>query len=159
MHLFSFQQGQEKYDEATTLVPGSISSPVFTTEWGTIGLGICYDLRFPEMFRAMPAIDLLVVPSAFTYITGQAHWHLLLKARAVENQCYVLAPAQGGLHQNGRRTWGHTMAIDPWGETLACLSTGAGFIQVQININQVRTIRERLPALRHRRAGFMKDEH
>lgn len=158
IHLFSFQQGEERYDEATTIVPGVVTPPVFTTEWGVIGLGICYDLRFPEMFRAMPEIDLLVLPSAFTYTTGRAHWQLLLQARAIENQCYVLAPAQGGLHQNGRRTWGHSMIIDPWGQVLTSLPSGNGLVQAEIDLNQVRTVRQRLPALRHRRSGFMKDE-
>lgn len=159
MHLFSFQQGEEHYDEAATIVPGGVTQPVFTTEWGVVGLGICYDLRFPEMFRAMPEIDLLVLPSAFTYTTGQAHWQLLLQARAVENQCYVLAPAQGGWHENGRRTWGHSMIIDPWGQVLTSLPSGAGLIQAEIDLDKIRTVRQRLPALRHRRSGFMKDEH
>jgi predicted amidohydrolase len=86
-----------------------------------VGLSVCYDLRFPELYRALmvPPCDLLACPAAFTYTTGQAHWELLLRARAVENQCYVIAPAQGGLHENGRRTWGHSMIVDPWGEVLA----------------------------------------
>jgi nitrilase len=116
-------------------------------------LSICYDLRFPELYRALmnPPCDLLVVPAAFTYTTGQAHWELLLRARAVENQCYVLAAAQGGTHENGRRTWGHSMVIDPWGEVLACQAEGEGVVMADVDATRIAQVRAQLPALSHRR--------
>jgi deaminated glutathione amidase len=121
IHLFAFDNGRERYDEARVLRAGSRPVALDAGGW-RVGLSVCYDLRFPEHYRALgsaAACDLLCVPSAFTYTTGQAHWELLLRARAVENQCYVLAPAQGGSHENGRRTWGHSMIVGPWGEVLA----------------------------------------
>jgi nitrilase len=120
--------------------------------WRT-GLSICYDLRFPELYRAMmnPPCDLISVPAAFTYTTGQAHWELLLRARAVENQCYVIASAQGGLHENGRRTWGHSLVIDPWGEVLACCEEGEGMAIAEIDRARIAEVRKQLPALSHRR--------
>ncbi|HEY1392078.1 MAG TPA: carbon-nitrogen hydrolase family protein, partial [Methylibium sp.] len=124
IHLFRFDDGERRYDEAATLKPGREPRAFELRDRGgqawRVGLSVCYDLRFPELYRALsrPPCDLIVVPSAFTYPTGQAHWELLLRARAVENQCYVLAPAQGGRHENGRRTWGHSMLVDPWGEVI-----------------------------------------
>ena len=114
---------------------------------------MCYDLRFPELYRALmtPPCDLIVVPSAFTYPTGQAHWELLLRARAVENQCYVLAPAQGGLHENGRRTWGHSLLVDPWGVVLDCRDEGAGLVSGVIDAERLAEVRRQIPALAHRR--------
>lgn len=150
IHLFGFQQGEERYDEAATLVPGH--QPVtFDTPFGRVGLGICYDLRFPELFRQLDAVDLLVLPSAFTVPTGQAHWSLLLRARAVENLCYVLAPAQTGTHAGGRKTFGHTMLIDPWGEVLDCLPEGEGVVSGVLNAARLQEVRSQLPALEHRR--------
>ena len=118
-----------------------------------VGLSICYDLRFPELYRALmrPPCDLLCVPSAFTVPTGRAHWELLLRARAVENQCYVIAAAQGGLHPNGRRTWGHSLVIDPWGEVLAELPEGEGVVLADLDPARLADVRGRLPALAHRR--------
>ena len=116
MHLFAFDNGLERFDEGRVLEAGS--EPVALQAGPLrVGLSVCYDLRFPELYRALmrPPCDLICVPSAFTYTTGQAHWELLLRARAVENQCVVLAPAQGGRHENGRRTWGHSMIVDPSG--------------------------------------------
>ena len=98
-----------------------------------------------------PACDLLLVPSAFTYPTGQAHWELLLRARAVENQCHVLAPAQGGLHENGRRTWGHSLVVDPWGQVLACTPEGEAVVAAELDVNRQAEVRRQLPALDHRR--------
>ncbi len=98
----------------------------------------------------MVPVDLFVVPSAFTYTTGKAHWELLLRARAVENQCYVLGSNQGGLHENGRQTWGHSMIVDPWGEVLVCLEKGQGFVVESVDAKRLQMIRERLPALKHR---------
>ena len=119
-----------------------------------VGLSICYDLRFPELYRALmqPPCDVLSVPAAFTHTTGQAHWELLLRARAVENQCYVLAAAQGGTHPNGRRTWGHSMVVGPWGEVLAvCESEGEGLAMADVDARHLAQVRLQLPALAHRR--------
>ncbi len=107
-------------------------------------------MRFPELYRALGDCALIVVPSAFTYTTGQAHWETLLRARAVENQCYVLAAAQGGLHENGRRTWGHSMLIDPWGEIVAMRDEGAGVVIGEVDPARIAQVRQSLPALRHR---------
>ena len=157
IHLFRFDDGERRYDEAATLDAGS--KPVALTlhdrsggAW-RVGLSICYDLRFPELYRALaePPCDLLLVPSAFTYPTGQAHWKLLLRARAVENQCFVLAPAQGGRHENGRRTWGHTMAVGPWGEVLAVREAdGEGVVLAELDAGRIAQVRAQLPALSHR---------
>ncbi len=150
IHLFGFHQGEENYQESNTITPGSKVVCV-DTEVGRVGLGICYDLRFPELFRQMGACDCLILPAAFTYTTGQAHWEILLRARAVENQCYVLAAAQGGKHENGRRTWGHSMLIDPWGKVLECLDEGAGVISTELDLAAMAKIRSHLPALSHRK--------
>jgi nitrilase len=115
-----------------------------------IGQSVCYDLRFAELYRALAA-DVLLVPSAFTHTTGQAHWEVLLRARAIENQAFVIAPAQGGVHENGRRTWGHTMVIDPWGEVLALQSSGPGLVLADLDIARLASVREQLPSLQHRR--------
>ncbi|MEK9720733.1 MAG: carbon-nitrogen hydrolase family protein, partial [Quisquiliibacterium sp.] len=131
IHLFGFQRGAEKFDESAT-IEAARTPVVMDLEGWRFGLSICYDLRFPELYRALSPVDLFVVPSAFTYTTGSAHWEILLRARAIENQCYVLAPAQGGLHPNGRRTWGHSMLIDPWGEILAVLDEGEGVVSGQL---------------------------
>jgi nitrilase len=115
-----------------------------------VGLSVCYDLRFPELYRALQA-DLLLVPSAFTHVTGQAHWEVLLRARAIENLAFVAAPAQGGRHENGRRTWGHSMVVDPWGEVLAQREQeGAGVVLAELSIERLRELRAQLPALAHR---------
>jgi nitrilase len=114
-------------------------------------MSICYDLRFPELFRAMGEVAMIVVPAAFTHTTGQAHWEVLLRARAIENQCYVLASAQGGLHPNGRRTFGHSMLVDPWGEVKAVLPEGEGVVSGEIDPAFLAQVRANLPALRHRK--------
>jgi deaminated glutathione amidase len=150
MHLFSFATGAESYDEARTIVPGEHVS-TFETPFGKVGLSVCYDLRFPELYRAMDACTLMVVPAAFTHTTGEAHWEILLRARAIENQCYVLAAAQGGRHVNGRRTWGHSMLVDPWGKIQAVLAEGEGLVFGTIEARHLQNVRESLPALRHRR--------
>jgi nitrilase len=152
IHLFAFDNGHESYDEGRTLRAGS--QPV-AMQAGPLrlGLSICYDLRFPELYRALmnPPCDLLCVPAAFTYTTGQAHWELLLRARAVENQCYVLAAAQGGSHPNGRRTWGHSMIVDPWGLVLDTHEEGEGFVIAEVDAERIAQVRLQLPALAHRR--------
>jgi nitrilase len=156
IHLFAFDNGRERYDEARVLERGD--EPVaFTAAGHRVGLSVCYDLRFPELYRALaftpgqPPCDLICVPAAFTYTTGQAHWELLLRARAVENQCYVLAPAQGGTHENGRRTWGHSMIVDPWGEVLACQPEGEAVVMAEMDTARLAQVRQQLPALQHRR--------
>ena len=152
IHLFAFDNGRESYDEGRVLEPGS-EPQAFTADDLRVGLSVCYDVRFPELYRALctPPCDLLCVPAAFTYTTGQAHWELLLRARAVENQCYVVAPAQGGRHENGRRTWGHSVIIDPWGEVLACREEGPGVVMAELDPARITQVRTQLPALRHRR--------
>ena len=152
IHLFAFDNGRERYDEARVLEAGD--TPVaFEAEGWRIGLSICYDLRFPELYRRLmqPPCDLLVVPAAFTHTTGRAHWDLLLRARAVENQCFVLAPAQGGVHENGRRTWGHSQVIDPWGEVLAIEAEGEAVVAALADPARRDAVRLQLPALAHRR--------
>ena len=152
IHLFRFDSGRESYDEARVLEAGG--QPVALQAGPLrVGLSVCYDLRFPELYRRLcaPPCDLLTVPSAFTHTTGRAHWELLLRARAVENQCYVLAPAQGGTHENGRRTWGHSMIVDPWGEVLAVRPEGEGVVTAELDPSRIATVRQQLPALTHRR--------
>lgn len=150
IHLFGFSKGEESYEEARTIVAGNQVSS-FDAGFGKVALSICYDLRFPELFRALGTCSLIVVPAAFTYTTGQAHWEILLRARAIENQCYVLACGQGGKHVNGRRTWGHSMLIDPWGKVLNVLEEGEGIVSGDIDESLIISIRESLPALRHRK--------
>jgi len=150
MHLFGFQKGNERFDEARTIVAGDAVGS-FAAPFGRVGLSVCYDLRFPELYRALGDCALIVVPSAFTHTTGQAHWEVLLRARAIENQCFVLAAAQGGTHRNGRRTWGHSMLIDPWGEVLAVLPEGEGVVSGVLETARMAEVRASLPALQHRR--------
>jgi len=152
LHLFAYDNGTERYDEGRVLEAGA--DPVaFDADGLRVGLSICYDLRFPELYRKLmwPACDLISVPSAFTYPTGEAHWELLLRARAVENQCYVIAPAQGGRHENGRRTWGHSLIVDPWGQVLASRDEGEGVVLADIDRERIAEVRRQLPALAHRR--------
>ncbi len=149
IHLFGFSKGEESYDEAATIERGD-QVVAFDSPLGRIGIAICYDLRFPELFRAMGAVELLVLPAAFTETTGRAHWELLLRARAVENQCYVLAAAQGGQHPNGRLTHGNSMVIDPWGEVLARMDKGEGVVLAELDPQRLVDTRTSLPALKHR---------
>jgi len=156
MHLFRYDNGRENFDEGRVLQAGS--EPVtFEAEGLRVGLSICYDLRFPELYRAMmsPPCDLLAVPAAFTHTTGHAHWELLLRARAVENQCYVIAPAQGGLHENGRRTFGHSLIVDPWGEVLAMREEGEGVVMATLDPARIAQVRMQLPALLHRQPRWI----
>jgi nitrilase len=153
IHLFRFDNGRERYDEAAVLVRGHepVSFTLTPREGNPIrvGLSVCYDLRFPELYRLLAA-DLILVPAAFTHTTGQAHWEVLLRARAIENQAYVLASAQGGEHSNGRRTWGHSLAIDPWGQVLACQAHGEGVVLATLDTALLQQVRSNLPALQHR---------
>ncbi|MFN4266157.1 MAG: carbon-nitrogen hydrolase family protein [Aquabacterium sp.] len=160
IHLFCFDDGQRAYNEAETLTPGH--TPVafdLTDRAGSswrVGLSVCYDLRFPELFRKLgesAPLDLIVLPAAFTYPTGLAHWELLLRARAVENLCHVLAPGQGGEHENGRRTFGHSLVIGPWGEVLACQPEGSGIVMGEMSRARQNEVRQQLPALQHRVIG------
>ena len=150
IHLFGFNQGMEAYDEARTIVPGAQVAS-FEAPFGRVGLSVCYDLRFPELYRAMGDCALIVVPAAFTDTTGRAHWEVLLRARAIENQCYVLAAAQGGMHQNGRRTFGHSMLVDPWGEVKTVLAEGEGVAVGVVDAGFLAGVRQSLPALKHRK--------
>ena len=149
MHLFGFSKGEESYDEAAFIEAGS--QPVAVdTPFGRIALSICYDLRFPELYRALGAVDLILMPAAFTDTTGRAHWEILLRARAIENQCYLLAVGQGGRHENGRLTHGNSMIVDPWGEILDRKQKGPGVVIADLDHARIAEIRESLPALAHR---------
>jgi predicted amidohydrolase len=150
MHLFTFSQGDERYDESKTIEPGR-QAVAFDTPCGRVGLSVCYDLRFPELYRSLGELALIVVPAAFTAVTGAAHWHVLLRARAIENQCYVLAAAQGGVHPGGRRTYGHSLLIDPWGIVQDELDEGPGVVLGAIDPERLAQVRRDLPALQHRR--------
>lgn len=150
MHLFRFDGGDERYDEARTLEPGARAVAV-ASPFGRLALSVCYDVRFPELYRGLGEFDALFVPSAFTVPTGRAHWETLLRARAIENQAYVIAPAQGGTHDSGRRTYGHTMVIDPWGEVLAVRPEGEGVVLAEIDPARIAEVRASLPALANRR--------
>lgn len=157
IHLFRFATPDERYDETAVIVPGQ--QPVLadiTDRSGCtwkLGLSVCYDLRFPELYRiyAAQGAHILIAPSAFTYTTGQAHWEMLLRTRAVENQCWMLGAAQGGQHLNGRQTWGHSMVVNPWGQIQAEQTVpGAGISLAQLDMEFLQQVRQRLPALEHR---------
>jgi nitrilase len=149
IHLFGFQTATERYDERRSLEPGS-EVVTLATPFGRVGLSVCYDLRFPELYRAMGEVDLILIPSAFTETTGRAHWETLIRARAVENLCYVLAPAQGGRHENGRETYGNSMIVDPWGEVLARQDKTPGVAIAELDLARIAEVRSSLPALTHR---------
>jgi nitrilase len=154
IHLFGFQAETERYEESETIAagsqPGQFAIKLNEVDW-RFGLSICYDLRFPELYRSLGQVDCHIIPAAFTYTTGKDHWEILLRARAIENQCYVLASAQGGIHLNQRRTWGESMLIDPWGEILSKLPEGGGFIQGTLSKGKLKEVRSKLPALKHRK--------
>lgn len=149
IHLFSFKKGDESYNEAAFIEAGNTPVAV-DTPFGRVALSICYDLRFPELYRSLGPVDLIMVPAAFTETTGRAHWEILLRARAIENQCYVLAVGQGGQHENGRLTHGNSMIIDPWGEILDRKMKGPGVVIADLDHGRIAEIRESLPALAHR---------
>ena len=149
IHLFGFTKGAEHYDEASFIEPGC-DIVAIDTPFARIGLSICYDLRFPEMYRRMGPLDLILVPAAFTETTGRAHWEILLRARAIENQCYVMAIGQGGVHPNGRETHGNSMIIDPWGTILDRLPKGEGVVIADLDPGFIAETRQSLPALAHR---------
>ncbi len=156
MHLFDVQieESGEQYDESATIEPGT-RPVVVDTPFGRLGLAVCYDLRFPELFREMAAdgAELFALPAAFTALTGAAHWEVLVRARAVENLAYVVAAAQGGYHVNGRETHGDSMVVDPWGRILDRLPRGSGFVIGEVDLENVRRTRRNFPVLEHRRIG------
>jgi predicted amidohydrolase len=153
IHLFDVNLASgEAYRESDTVSPGDrlVSAD---TPWGRVGLTICYDIRFPHIYRALAkaGADFITVPAAFTKTTGQAHWHILLRARAIETGAFIIAPAQGGRHANGRETFGHSLIISPWGEILAEGGTDPGIILAEIDPTQTKAVRARIPALQHDR--------
>ncbi len=149
IHLFGLDLGTEHYHEENTIEHGD-SVVVVETPFGKIGLSVCYDLRFPELYRAMGEVDMIVIPSAFTETTGKAHWESLIRARAIENLCYVIAPAQGGYHVSGRETHGNSMIVDPWGVILDRLPRGSGVVIANVNRDYQNSLRNSLPALKHK---------
>ncbi len=154
VHLFdvSVPGTDEEYKESASIENGD-TPLVIDTPFGKLGFAVCYDLRFPEFFRKMleQGVEIVVVPSAFTAETGAAHWEVLLRARAIENLCYIIAPNQGGFHLNGRKTFGHSMIIDPWGAVLDCYKTGSGFVIADVVREQLEKVRASFPVLNHRR--------
>ena len=156
IHLFYFDNGRERYDERRVIAPGSrpvcFDLPSRDGHRWRVGMSVCYDLRFPELYRvlAREGAELLLVPSAFTHTTGAAHWEVLLRARAIENLAWVVAPAQGGRHENGRQTWGQTMVVDPWGAVVAQRAVDEAVVMVDIDAPRVERARAQLPALSHR---------
>jgi len=149
IHLFNLELGNESYQEANTIESGK-QVVVVDSPFGRIGLAVCYDLRFPELFRAMKDVDIIVLPSAFTDTTGKMHWEVLVRARAIENLAYVVASAQGGYHVNGRETHGNSMVVDPWGRVLDRLPRGSGVVVADVNPSYQASLRTSLPALSHR---------
>jgi len=143
MHLFRFESGQERYDESRTLQAGT-RALALASPFGRLALSVCYDVRFPELYRGLGEFDVMFLPSAFTVPTGAAHWETLVRARAIENKAYVVAPAQGGTHASGRRTWGHSMIVDPWGEILAERAEGEGVVLAEIDTERIQEVRRRL---------------
>ena len=151
IHLFDVNlPSGETYRESNTVEPGAEAVAV-SLPWGRLGLSVCYDLRFPQLYRvlAKAGAEILTVPSAFTETTGKAHWHVLLRARAIENSCFVVAPAQGGTHANGRKTYGHSLIVGPWGDILAEAGTDPGFISAELDLGEIAAVRARLPSLHH----------
>jgi nitrilase len=152
MHVFRYESGQESYDEARTVEPGEAPLAVHSP-FGRLALSVCYDVRFPELYRRLAPFDVMFVPSAFTVPTGAAHWETLLRARAIENLAYVVAPAQGGRHASGRVTYGHTMIVDPWGKVLGEQAEGEGLVLAEIDPGLIKKVRAELPALGNRRVS------
>ena len=162
IHLFDVMldgRDEESYRESKTFESGN-DVVVVKTEIGNIGLSVCYDLRFPEMYRKMHQknVQIITAPSAFTATTGKAHWETLLRTRAIENLCYLIASNQSGVHANGRETWGHSMIVDPWGEILAEVTEETGVAIARIDINKQINLRKRFPTLTHRKLDYKIDE-
>lgn len=153
IHLFDVDLGPgERYAESDAFEAGA-SPAVVTTPFGKLGLAVCYDLRFPELFRMLlsQGAEIITLPAAFTVPTGQSHWEVLVRARAIENSCYMVASAQSGQHDNGRMTYGHSMIVDPWGDVLACRPEGSGVVSARFDHERVEAVRRRLPSITHRR--------
>jgi deaminated glutathione amidase len=153
IHLFDVElPGGEKYMESAKMLPGA-HAVVADTPWAKLGMTVCYDVRFPHLYRtlAQAGAKILAVPAAFTYVTGEAHWHVLLRARAIENGCFVIAPAQVGTHPGNRRTYGHALIVDPWGKVLADAGSEEGVIIAKLDMQQVEQVRSRIPSLKHDR--------
>lgn len=154
IHLFDAEvkPGVEVYEESNTVYPGN-EVVVVDSPFGRLGLSICYDLRFPELFRAMATLkaDIIALPTAFTVKTGQAHWEVLVRARAIENFCYLIGACQTGTHENARKTYGHSLIVDPWGSILACLPAEPGFIQADLSLDYIKQLRSAFPVHQHRR--------
>ena len=153
VHMFDVDlSGGESYRESSAFRPGG-ESVLAETPWGVLGMTVCYDLRFPHLYRALAqaGADFLAIPSAFTVPTGKAHWHVLMRARAIENGCYVFAPAQWGEHAEGRRTYGHSLIVDPWGEIVADGGEGVGIISARIDAAAIAKARRMVPSLKHDR--------
>ena len=156
IHLFRFDNGSESYDESRVLERGATPTvfelPSRDGHTWRVGMSVCYDMRFPELYRAYATqgVDLILAPSAFTHLTGQAHWEVLLRARAIENLAFVAAAAQGGVHPSGRRTWGQSLLIDPWGQVLAQQAQGPGVVLADCDAARLQQVRSQLPALQHR---------
>jgi len=154
IHLFDVNlPSGESYKESNTVAPGT-NLALVTLLWGKVGMTVCYDLRFPQLHRALAkaGADILTVPAAWTETTGKAHWEVLVRARAIETGCFVFAPTQGGLHANGRRTYGHSLIIAPWGDVIAEGGVDPGVIIADLDLNKVDEARARIPALTHDRA-------
>ncbi|MBS0290600.1 MAG: carbon-nitrogen hydrolase family protein [Proteobacteria bacterium] len=159
IHLFDVNvQDKEEYRESDNIAPGE-HIVVVQTPFGKIGLAICYDIRFPELFRAMmfKGAQIVVLPSAFTIPTGKAHWEILLRARAIENLCYIIAPGECGLRSDGRGTFGHSMIISPWGEILSSLQAAPGLVSANIDLDKMQTLRNNFPALNHIQSFVIKE--
>jgi len=154
IHLFDVElvDSDEQYTESETIEPGD-KVVVIDSPFGRMGVAVCYDLRFPELFRQQleDSMEILVLPSAFTAITGRAHWEVLVRARAIENLCYVIAPDQGGYHLSGRETYGHSMIVDPWGTVLNSLARGPGVVCADIELGRLNSARRNFPSIEHRR--------
>ena len=152
IHLFdaTVEDGTKNYQESKYTQPGT-QLTVVETPFGRLGMAVCYDLRFPELFRALreEGAEVIVLPSAFTKVTGKAHWQPLLQARAIENQCYMVAPNQGGTHPDGRETWGHSMVINPWGQVCTEISSDIGVGSVPLELSSISDVRRRMPVESH----------
>lgn len=156
IHMFDVDVADQhrRYRESDTFLAGD-AIKVVETPYGKIGLSICYDVRFPQLYTALreQGAEIIVVPAAFTKVTGRAHWEVLLRARAIETQCWVVAAAQWGEHNESRETWGHSMIVDPWGQIVTCQQQGTGVIMANIDLDLCRTIRTNMPLVKHARLG------